>query len=81
MPEVATSLSVMVGRPVVDRTNLQGRFDLDLKWASDRFPPPGVDRGAFVGDLMNQQLGLRLQPTRAPVDYLVVERVERPTEN
>jgi uncharacterized protein (TIGR03435 family) len=81
MPEVAESLSVMVGRTVVDRTNLQGRFDLDLKWASDRFPPPGPDRGAFVSELMNQQLGLSLQPTRAPVDFLVVESVERPTEN
>ena len=81
MPEVATSLSAMVGRPVVDRTNLQGRFDLDLKWASDRFPPPGPDRGAFVSELMTQQLGLSLQPTRGPVDFLVVESVERPTEN
>ena len=81
MPEVATSLSAMVGRPVVDRTNLQGRFDLDLKWPSDRFPPPGPDRGAFVSELMTQQLGLSLQPTRGPVDFFVVESVERPTEN
>ncbi len=82
MDQLAMSLSIMVTeRPIVDRTGLTGGFDLDVKWASDRFPAPGPGRTSALTALLEQQLGLSLQPTRAPIDVLVIERVERPTDN
>jgi uncharacterized protein (TIGR03435 family) len=81
MDELARSLSPMVERPIVDRTGLTGGFDLDMKWAAERFPGPGPGRTSFLTALLEQQLGLSLQPTRAALDFLVVERVERPTDN
>ena len=72
---------MVVERPIIDRTGLMGGYDLDMKWASDRFPAPGPGRTSFLTGLLEQQLGLSLQPTRAPVDFLVIERIERPSEN
>ena len=83
MDELAKVLSILVvERPIIDRTGLTGGFDLDVKWPSDRFPAL-IDpaRTSFVTLLLEQQLGLTLRPTRAPVDFLVIERIERPTEN
>ena len=83
MDELAKVLSILVAeRPIIDRTGLAGGFDLDVKWPSDRFPAL-IDpaRTSFVTLLLEQQLGLTLRPTRAPVDFLLIERIERPTEN
>jgi len=76
-------------RPVVDRTGLKGRYDFDLVWTPDdsqfgglKFAEPAD--GPRKPDLyaaMQQQLGLRLEATKAPVDILVIDRVDRPTEN
>ena len=83
MDELARTLSIMVGeRPIIDRTGLTGGFDLDVKWANERFPPLGNPaRTSFLTALMEQQLGLTLQPTRAAIDFLVIEHIERPTDN
>ena len=63
------------GRPVVDRTGLKGRFDFTLTWA----PEGSTDSSApSIFTAVQEQLGLRLEPTRGPVDVLVVERAERP---
>jgi uncharacterized protein (TIGR03435 family) len=78
------------GREVVDRTGLQGTFDLDLLYLPE--PPGGValenpaldprfaGRAGLV-TAIREQLGLKLEPTRGRVDVLVIERAERPTEN
>lgn len=75
-------------RPVVDQTGLSGRFDFSIEWAveSNRLPLPNPDtpadlRGPTFSDALREQLGLKLQPTKAPLQILVIDRVERPSEN
>lgn len=70
-----------IGRPIVDRTNLQGRFDVTLKWTPDLpagAEPAGGERVSLFTALQ-EQLGLRLQPDTGPVDVVVIESVSRPT--
>jgi uncharacterized protein (TIGR03435 family) len=77
----------IVERPVVDQTGLgSARYDLTLKWTPDE-PQPGDERradNAAPPDLFTafqQQLGLKLESTKAPVDVLVIDRVEKPSAN
>jgi len=68
-------------RPVLDRTGLSGRFDFTLEWQTDEpgFPPkPG---GPGLISALAKQLGLRLEPTKGPVDVVAIDRIERPTDN
>jgi uncharacterized protein (TIGR03435 family) len=64
------------GRPVVDRTGLTGRFDFTLTWA----PAGSNDTEApSIFTAVQEQLGLKLEPARGPVDVLVIDSAERPT--
>jgi len=87
-----TMQSVVLDRPVVDRTGLMGRFDFTLTWTPDetqfasmgiRVPAPSGDPAALPGlfTAIQEQLGLRFEATRAPVDSIVIDRVSRPSEN
>jgi uncharacterized protein (TIGR03435 family) len=64
-------------RIVVDRTNLRGGFDIDLEWSPDQ---TAFDRPSIF-TAVQEQLGLKLESTRAPVDVIVIDHIERPTEN
>jgi uncharacterized protein (TIGR03435 family) len=67
-----------IGRLVVDRTDLDGTFDLELAFA----PPNGSDPDApSIFTAVQEQLGLKLVSTRTPVDVLIIDRAEHPTEN
>jgi uncharacterized protein (TIGR03435 family) len=78
-------------RPMVDQTGLGSvRYDLSLKWTPDAPPPdpgrtgPAANNADAPPDLFaafQQQLGLKLESTKAPVDVLVIEHVERPSAN
>jgi uncharacterized protein (TIGR03435 family) len=73
-------------RPVVDRTQLTGRYDLDLTFLPDSGPMMinGTAINADAPSLttaVREQLGLKLDSTRAPVDVIVIDRVSAPTEN
>ena len=84
--------SAVLDRPVVDQTELPGRYDFTLTWTPDesqfgglgvKVPPP-TDDAAAPPDLFTAiqlQLGLKLESTRAPVEILVIDRVEKPSEN
>lgn len=82
---LATSLPTMTGmatipRPVVDQTGLAGLYDFTLHW--DSFPDPQTgDTAASFREALKRQLGLELKPTHAPIDILVIDHVERPSEN
>ena len=84
---LATYLSPVAGRVVVDSTGLAGRFDValtfglpaDLGIPDAKAAPTGDAPSIFVA--IQQQLGLRLVAARGPVDVVVVDRIERPTEN
>jgi uncharacterized protein (TIGR03435 family) len=78
----------VLDRPVVDQTGLSGRYDFELEWTPDetqfggQLPQgtpehPKPDLFAAV----QQQLGLRLEATKGPIEALVIDRVERPSEN
>ena len=78
------SLSIMLRRLVVDRTGLTGNFDFEMTWTPEQRIPGDVtpfDPNAPMLTALQEQLGLRLEATRAPVDFLVIDRAERPTEN
>jgi uncharacterized protein (TIGR03435 family) len=84
MPDFAGYLGRNVDRPVVDRTGLPGRFDFEMAWTAD--DTRGLttddvsrqnDRGILFTALI-EQLGLRLEASRGPVEFLVIDRVERP---
>jgi uncharacterized protein (TIGR03435 family) len=88
---VANVLSGHAGRTVVDRTGLAGSFDFELNFdpSSSAQAPPGEPPGPQPRDdskpslftALQEQLGLKLEPTRGPVDVLVVDSAERPTPN
>lgn len=85
MKGFATMLQGSAGRPVVDRTGLDGLFDVEYSFASQ---PPGASTelaaGANVPPLfvaLEEQLGLKLESERTEVPVLVIESVEPPTEN
>ena len=85
MPEFARSLAQVLRRPVVDETGLAGEFDLDVLFTPDvvtgpQGPAPASDAPSLPTALQDD-LGLKLDPRRGPVDVLVVEKIERPTEN
>jgi uncharacterized protein (TIGR03435 family) len=91
MERLAGLLSSWVNRFVLDRTALSGSFDFDLHWAPDRRPvafnnlPPSpvpVDPdGPSLFTALREQLGLKLDSQRRPVDILVIDHVERPAED
>ena len=76
-------------RPVVDKTGLAGQFDFALEFAPDETVFGGAFRTANSDDLakpglfaaIQEQLGLKLEGARGPVDVLVIDHVERPSEN
>jgi uncharacterized protein (TIGR03435 family) len=78
----------MLDRPVVDKTGLTGRYDFDLEWAPDEtqfggeVPAASADApSAPLFSAIQQQLGLKLEAARGPVEALVVDKAERPSEN
>jgi uncharacterized protein (TIGR03435 family) len=82
IPRLAGLFDWVAGRVVVDRTGLSGRYEFTL-----RFSPPSHGVGARSEErpdlftALQEQLGLKLEPTRAPVDTLVIDFIQRPTEN
>jgi uncharacterized protein (TIGR03435 family) len=85
---IANSLSGAMGRPMVDRTGLNGNFDFLLEWMPDVAPPakPGfeapIDRsGPSFAEAVREQLGLKLESQKAMLPMWIVDHVERPTGN
>ena len=82
-------LSPYVNRVIVDRTGLDGRYDIELKWTPEPSgqgrgagEPPAADPNAVsIFTALQEQLGLRLNATRDSVDVLVIDTLERPTPN
>jgi len=86
MSLLAASFPGSVARVVLDRTGLGGVFDFDLEWAPEpsplsgtTFPPPAAD-GVSIFTAVQEQLGLKLESTQSQLDVLVIDHVERPTE-
>jgi uncharacterized protein (TIGR03435 family) len=73
-------LSNFTGRIVIDKTGLTGWYDIDLKWTSNGELAKGAS-GPTLFTALEEQMGLKLIPEKAPVDVLVVDHIERPSEN
>ncbi|MEO8370705.1 MAG: TIGR03435 family protein [Candidatus Solibacter sp.] len=86
MASLASNLSRQGFGPVQDATGLTGKYGIDLKWASDK-PLEAADSDpsapeASIFTAVRESLGLKLEPHTVPVQYLVIDRIERvPTEN
>jgi uncharacterized protein (TIGR03435 family) len=87
-----TMQAVVLDRPVVDQTGIQGRYDFVLTWTPDetqfggrggQAPPPADAANAPPGlfTAIQEQLGLKLEAAKAPVEVLVIDRLEKPTPN
>jgi uncharacterized protein (TIGR03435 family) len=80
--------AVVLDRPVVDQTGLEGRFDFDLTWTPDDSQFAGIE--AKIPSLadapplytaIQEQIGLKLDVTKTPAEVLVIDHVEKPSEN
>ena len=82
MPLLAQDLARNAGRIIIDKTAIPGRFDVDLRWHPDDAPPTSNDDAypPFFTALQ-EQLGLRLEPAKGPVDVLVIDDVHQPSAN
>jgi bla regulator protein BlaR1 len=92
MSALADALSGRLGRPVVDSTGIKGFFDVNLEWTPDQSQPRGpkesveplpADDGAgpTIFTALQEQLGLKLESRKGPVEILVIDRIEKPSEN
>ena len=93
MEQVAHLLTQQTGRTVVDNTGLKGTYDFTLHWTPDQSTPtlngPGggpdsstsSEPGPSIFTAIQEQLGLKLESQKGPVDILVIDHVEKPSEN
>lgn len=90
---LASSLSRMEHREVIDKTGLTGKYDISLRWTPDddqATAMPGekqdaeaaaANSGPSIFTALQEQLGLRLEPIKGPVDTIVVDHIEMPSDN
>jgi uncharacterized protein (TIGR03435 family) len=82
MEQLAGNLYWNAGRPVLDKTGLRGFYDFTLDWTPDYGgPPPPNSSGIDIFTALQEQLGLKLEPQKAPIEMIVVDHAEKPSEN
>jgi uncharacterized protein (TIGR03435 family) len=85
MDRFAEVLSRQMDLPVVNRTGLEGVFNLRLRWTPDTGKPPTdagtASEGTSVFTAIQEQLGLRLRGQKVPIEVLVIDHAEKPSEN
>jgi len=95
MGTVTNQLANQLGRAVIDKTGLTGRYDFKLEWTPDESqnamaqqmhpdapPAPPLDNGGpSIFTALQEQLGLKLENAKGPVEVLVIEKVEKPSDN
>jgi len=94
LSQFANSLGMFAGRIVLDRTGLAGNYDINLTWTPDQMPRPAGDgpppqingvavdpNGPSLFTAVQEQLGLKLDSQRGPVEMLIIDRAEKPVED
>jgi uncharacterized protein (TIGR03435 family) len=81
LADLASAIADPVGRKVIDKTGLTGAADITLRWTDDVDAQQGGPNVISIFTALEEQLGLKLQPSKGPVDTLVIDHVEMPTEN
>jgi uncharacterized protein (TIGR03435 family) len=83
LKQLGSMLEFELGRLIVDQTGLQGNFAIKLRWATERPQTAGASDPTLPSlfTALQEQLGLKLESLRGPVEVLVIDKVERPSEN
>jgi len=93
IPNIVQTLSSILRRTVVDKTGLAGLYDVKLTWTPDvsagggpplpggNEPPPSDPNGPSIFTAIQEQLGLKLDSAKGPVEVLMIDSVQKPTEN
>jgi len=86
LDSIAQNLAGITGRPVQNETGLTGYYNFKMKWTPDAAPgapdkPAEAAAGPTLFTALQEQLGLKLESKKGPVEILVIDRAERPTEN
>jgi uncharacterized protein (TIGR03435 family) len=102
MVQLSQALANLVGRKVVDKTGLEGNYDIKLEWTPQPGeiaglrglpavagagrgdhdgPPPADPNGVSIFTAVQEQLGLRLESQKGPIDVLIIDTAVKPSEN
>lgn len=89
MGQLIQFLSTLQSRAVVDKTGLTGEYDMELTWTPEELPTLPADpdqarpdpNGPSIFTALQEQLGLRLEPSKGPVEMLVIDSAEKPAQN
>jgi uncharacterized protein (TIGR03435 family) len=81
MADFASFLEGQVHRTVVDKTGLAGKYDFAMKFARASAEVSAADDAPSIFAAVEEQLGLKLRPAKGPVETLVVDHIEMPSEN
>ena len=82
MNDIKNILEGPTGRYVIDKTGLTGHYDFELRWTPDDTPADSpIANGPSIFAAVQEQLGLKLEPAKAPVEVLVIDSAQRPSEN
>jgi uncharacterized protein (TIGR03435 family) len=79
--DFARTLTSRLGAPVTDATGLTGRYNLTLRFATGDVTTTEPSEWPLLPDAIREQLGLKLETSRASLDFIVIDRIEQPTEN
>ena len=91
--QIAPVLARFLGRTVVDKSGLTAKYDISLQWTPDdmqlaQLLPPDAPRpapsdagGPSIFTAIQEQLGLKLESQKGPVETIVIDRAEKPSEN
>jgi uncharacterized protein (TIGR03435 family) len=81
MSTFALNMNFYEDRPVVDHTGLQGRYDFTLKWTFDDSQASDQDSAPSLFTAIREQIGLKMDAVKGPVEVVVIDHVDRPTPN
>jgi len=92
MDMLVNQLGNQLGRTVIDKTGLKGPYQINLEWTPEQAQSIGgpdgggegrasSDTGPTIFTALQEQLGLKLESQKGPVDILVIDKIEKPSEN
>ena len=84
--ELSGTISMVLNRPVIDKTGLSGTFDVHLRWTPEpgevgNSDTPFENNSGSIFSVLQEKLGLKLRKATGSVDVLVIDHVERPSTN
>ena len=70
-----------LGKPTIDRTELKGTYDIAMEWSNEDKLPNGEPAGPSFQEALKQQLGLKLESQKGPIQVMIIDHLERPAGN